>query len=282
MSLLIKSLAFHSLPDPLFEQTPDVQTGFEQLVPVIEQQTRDVVACLADDEKKSIERHFLCSTMIELPFTSGALQWNDIRKNIRKDDIPMPCTYVNAYECASWGYSLRYFLTRPSSRYLLVSILDANLMDFEFWRHNENWGHSGFGLCTLLLEADDSAMESLTTGCATTYNSTAEFATIIRRHMMSVEDVTLALPFFPDHIRQIFTRMLNGSPQLPDLHEQYGHCFGSDPWLTILQHGLDNTIQEQQDFLACSIALNGYFSMAQVSINSDTQLLFQKSERLPS
>jgi hypothetical protein len=35
---------------------------------------------------------------------------------------------------------------------MIVSIIDANVYDFEFWRYNEHWEHSGFGITTVILK----------------------------------------------------------------------------------------------------------------------------------
>ena len=283
MSLIIKSAAF--TPIELSEpQTVNIANCFNELAPVLEQQTKRV---LGDINQAEIARHFLCSTMLELPFTSGAASLADVNGD-NSEDSPYS-SFINTYECASWGYSLRYYLKQvPDSRYLLVSILDANVLRLNFWKQNENWGKSGFGLCTFLLEVhsdesqaiqdgseDNSVGNSITASCAATYNSTPEFATIIRRMVTGKDDITLALPFFPENIRQIFTRMLGGFKQLPDLHDRWGHCFGSDPWLSIINQGVTQGFQESTKILACSIALNGYYCMAEVTANAQSRFYLE-------
>ena len=104
----------------------------------------------------------------------------------------------------------------------------------------------------------------------------AEFATVIRRHAANKPDVTLAMPFFPEHIQQMFNKLLVNQTRLPDLHADWGHCFGSDPWLSILNHCQANPIEKAQDFLACSLALNGYFSIAQVTVTPQTKFILQE------
>ena len=119
------------------------------------------------------------------------------------------------------------------------------------------------------------AEEAIQASCAKTYNSTPEVATIIRRMATGREDLTLALPFFPENIRQIFTRMLGGFQQLPDLHDRWGHCFGSDPWLSIINQGIAEGFREPTKILACSIALNGYYCMAEVVANADSRFYLE-------
>lgn len=278
MSLIIKSAAFTSIDLTDVTQAINVASCFSELAPVLAQQTKRV---LGDVNCSQVPRHFLCSTMLELPFTSGAATLEDVNE---KNSAAAPYTsFINTYECASWGYSLRYYLKQnPDCRYLLVSILDANVLRLNFWKQNENWGKSGFGLCTFFLEVNQDESETkepeaIQASCAVTYNSTPEVATIIRRMATGREDLTLALPFFPENIRQIFTRMLGGFQQLPDLHDNFGHCFGSDPWLSIIHQGVTKGFSEPTKILACSIALNGYYCMAEVVANAQSRFYLEEA-----
>ncbi|WP_444904496.1 hypothetical protein ACJJIU_06170 [Microbulbifer sp. CnH-101-E] len=267
MSLYLKSAAFTPIENITFAESGGLQEAFAQIGEIISEQSARVTEVIPEEVRAEINRHFLCSTMIELPFTTGAVNTDDLNSLKNRPSIPVT-SFVNTYECASWGYSLRYYLRQnPAVRYVLVSILDANLLDLSFWQSNENWGKSGFGLCTLLLEVDSFRVEDITAGCAVTYNTTPEFATIIRKMASAGKDLTLSLPFFPENIRQIFTRLLSSFQQLPDLHERWGHCFGSDPWLNIISHGVEGRFQEEEKLLVCSIALNGYYCTAEVRVD---------------
>lgn len=285
MSYKLESAAFTSLPSVLTQPRLSSQECFSVLAKIIAEQTAKVVSALDNEEKQNIDRHFLCSTMIELPFTSGELAWSEVveslKKQSRNQEVPLPCTFVNAYECASWGYSARYYKrAEPQAKYLLFSILDANLLNLSFWKENENWGASGFGLTTVLIKTEQSDEEindnSLIASCATTYNSTPEFATIIRRRVLNDSEVKLSLPFFPEEIRVVFDKMLHASPRIPDLHDKWGHCFGSDPWLAIIEYGLNHSITKPERMLACSIALNGYYCLMEVSIKPDSKFYLDK------
>ncbi|MCW8879193.1 MAG: hypothetical protein OQJ89_05110 [Kangiellaceae bacterium] len=286
MNYALESVAFTSLPVELSEPRLSSRECFSALAQIIAIQTEKVVSSLSIEERQSINRHFLCSTMIELPFTSGELDWSEIvelfKKQPKSSEIPLPCSFVNAYECASWGYSARYYKrVEPQAKYLLFSILDANLLNLSFWKENENWGASGFGLTTVLIkteQSDDHQVNdnSLIASCATTYNSTPEFATIIRRLVLNESEVKLSLPFFPEEIRVVFDKMLQASPRIPDLHHKWGHCFGSDPWLSIIEYGLEHSITKLERMLVCSIALNGYYCLMEVNITPNSKFYLDK------
>lgn len=277
--LTVKAIAFQPLKQRLFSQTPSSNTSFEWLATLLVQQTNSITSMLSASEQLKINRHFLCSTMIDLPFTTGDISWSKVASMLNQNEKNQADTFINAYECASWGFSLRHYLQHDQQntpQFLLVSIIDANVFDLEFWRYNENWHESGFGITTVLLEVNGQMTDELLTQCATTHNAMAEFATVIRRHANNKKGVTLAMPFFPEHIQQMFNKLLVNQTRLPDLHAQWGHCFGSDPWLSILSHCQESPILKEQEFLACSLALNGYFSIAQIKVTPQTQFILQK------
>lgn len=273
--LTIAGIAYQALPENLFKQEQTIDTGFARVVKVL---TRQVDNLLDRSQVSSddIKRHFLCSTMIELPLTTGSIKWKTIADMLAAYGSHQPDTFINAYECASWGYSLRYYLAQGQKKYLLVSILDANFYGFEFWRYNEHWESSGFGIATVLLEITAPLTDELLIGSTTTHNSMAEFATVVRRIASKKNDVTLSMPFFPKNIQEMFTKLLAGQKQLPDLHAEWGHCFGSDPWLSLLSYGLENPIQKDAHFMACSYALNGYYALADVMMTPQTQLILNR------
>lgn len=279
--LTVRAIAFQPLKQQLFAERLDINTTFSWLAEMLGNQTNQVLAQLNTSEKAQISRHFLCSTMIELAFTTGHMAWRDVAQMLAPYGEHQADTYINAYECASWGYSLRHYLKQDEihgrdSRFLLVSIIDANVYDLEFWRYNENWHDSGFGITTVLLEVTEPLTNELVIGCAKTHNSMAEFATVVRRTAASRDNCELAMPFFPTHIQQMFDKLLANQPRLPDLHHDWGHCFGSDPWLSILKHSQTHSVEQNQQYLACSLALNGYYAMAEVTVTPQTQLILQE------
>ncbi|WP_444959621.1 hypothetical protein [Microbulbifer sp. VVAC002] len=276
MSLYLRSAAFIPIEGITVSSSSDVSTAFGDIARIIRRQTDSVLDAAPEIKDSQIDRHFLCSTMIELPLSSSAISEQDFNYG---DNARAPVTsFVNTYECASWGYSLRHYLTQnPESRYLMVSILDANVLDLTFWRENENWGDSGFGLCTLLFEVRDLDSINLNASCTITYNTTPEFATVIRKMAVGRDDLTLSLPFFPENIRQIFSKLLSANQKLPDLHDRWGHCFGSDPWLNIICQGAEKGFDKQENFLACSIALNGYYCTVEVTVDEQSHFYLMEA-----
>jgi hypothetical protein len=270
--LVVKGIAFQPLPQPLFDERKPINDCMLMLADILGPQVNQLVEQTGIDASK-LKRHFLCSTMIEMPFTSRQVKWQDIAERLSQYGEHQPETFVNAYECASWGFSLRHYLKQDNPEYMILSIIDANVYDLEFWRYNEHWEHSGFGITTVILQLEKPLTNELTIGSAVTHNGVAEFATVVRRTTMKNPGSTVALPFFPQNVQMMFKKLLRGQPSLPDLHAQHGHCFGSDPWLSLLKHALVNKIEKPERFMACSVALNGYYALAEIMMTPDTVLL---------
>ncbi len=219
--------------------------------------------------------HFLCSTINGTSFSTGQISWAIAAQLINKDLIFPVNTYLDAYECASWGYALRYlFQRKSSSNQILISIMDINFFDFDYWIKSPHWGKSGFGILTILLEAsNDAKAEDIIAGC-TMGNSIVEFGFAIRKAIQENQAIA-ALPFFPENAREILMRVVGREGCLRDLHECWGHSFGSDPWISIIQHlneKLDRDMSQMYSFLACSLAFNGYFVIAKVTVPSNAIL----------
>lgn len=284
MSLSLVTAAFTpitTLPD---QTEVSVALQVSSIAELLGQQTQQVTDAAGLSNSESL-RHFLCSTMLELPFTSGDIQLQDLQAPGQKHLVS---SYINTYECASWGYSLRYYLQQMAAAgqqqgYLLFSILDANVLRLSFWRENENWGHSGFGLTTVVLYCNDveQAQQQLTTGCAQTWNSTPEFATLIRRYVSQRQNITLSLPFFPENIRQIFDKLLQQQPKLADRHKRWGHVFGSDPWLNLIEHQCATSAASEGLYMPASIALNGYYCWVEVRLTDTSQCWLNPVWRWP-
>ncbi|WP_404364294.1 hypothetical protein [Marinobacter sp.] len=213
------------------------------------------------------ELHFVTSTMLTNTFTRGHLDWARLVKRCEKHDALPPATFLNGYECAGWGYILRYLEQLGGTRRVLISIVDVNIYDYEYWKHNSNWGHSGFGIGTLLLELGEGPEQAVDVCAFNSANPVADFAMAIRRRLTAEKTRLAALPFFPEATQPLFDRTLGTFTRLPDRHSQWGHCFGSDPWLSlILSREKLQTANSDTGVLVCSLAFSGYYALARITV----------------
>lgn len=265
--LRLEGLAHRALAHPLNRASRPIEEVLDALAAVV----GEVVGRTLDqapDAVRSTARapHFLCSTIINTCFTVGDTTWPRFR-NMLCARVPAwpPETFLAAYECAGWGYSIRYFLRHcPEARHFLVTILDANLYDFDFWRYSDHWERSGFGCTTLLLERTGEVDGELVVGAARGSNALAEFAMAIHRKVRGRTDCTAALPCFPEPIDATLRATLKQVPVLPNGHGLWGHCFGSDPWIALLREVA--RAPEERTYVACSLALNGYYALVEVDV----------------
>jgi hypothetical protein len=233
----------------------------------------EVNSCLGDLAPDEVGLHLASSTIIDVSLACRAGVADDLIDAIAARTAHPPLAIMNAYECAGWGYILRHALAqRPRPRRVACTIVDLNLLDVEFWRSSPHWGGSGFGIGVLLLELGEQAERDLVVGHAKTPNMLAEFALAVRKaaEASPAASPRVGLPFFPAHVSEMFDRVIRGIERLPDQHGRLGHCFGSDPWILALQHAASGVAERRLH--ACSVALNGYWAVADVEVDPDARL----------
>ncbi|NKI69422.1 hypothetical protein GN109_08330 [Collimonas pratensis] len=88
----------------------------------------------------------------------------------------------------------------------------------------------------------------------------------LRSFSESRPGVSIALPFFPEMSRRALFKCFDTSLAHGDHYQRFGHSFGSDPWLSVLTELDSGALKPGQDCIVSSLALNGYFSIAQVAL----------------
>ena len=219
-------------------------------------------------DRRRIARNFVVSTMLDLPFTSGWLTWGPIAEAVRAHaptDLPGADNFISGYECASWGYSLRYALRElQPGDVVLISVLDINVMNISYWESNPNWGNSGFGLATIALTlSEENRVEC---HIAKSINAFGEFCLDLRRLAQGSEAVLLP-PYFPEDIAAMYTKIVPQAQRTENLFARWGHCFGSDPWVGLIEEVAACPDWAERTYLATSVALNGYWTFAELKLN---------------
>lgn len=238
---------------------------------------RQIEISLGDIPAQSVGLNMVVSTMLDVPFTSQWLRWPAIASAARKHTRSAPQNIVTAYECASWGYVLRYAKNcAPTAPYIVISILDLNIFGLSYWRNNSMWGDSGFGLTTIVLRcSQDDFIHCQTSKSA---NAFGEFCVDLRTVMTVKKDLRVCAPYFPPNIATLYDRLLPSERLLTNRNADYGHSFGSDPWIALIEHrqrGLDGP---SDHYLATSIALSGYWCFAEVEIADAGRFIISEAE----
>ncbi len=213
----------------------------------------------------------LCvSTMMDLPFATGWLRWGDIRAAAKSHTRLPPHNFSAAYECAGWGFALAYARRHcwPGAA-LVISVIDLNLFDISFWRDNADWGHSGFGISTVVLRVPaDGAFRIEASASQSSYHM-GEFCVALRKWMATSEARYANTPFLPAGMVGIYGHFLPADRVLPDLHELHGHCFGSDTWVSYITHLGSGRLQRGGHYTATSASLRGYWAITDLRLAED-------------
>ncbi|MEQ5870018.1 hypothetical protein J4E08_08895 [Sagittula sp. NFXS13] len=227
-----------------------------------------LAGAVAGMDTSRIKRNFVVSTMLDLPFTSGWLNWADIAAATRRygPDLPGFDNLITGYECASWGYCLRYALKElePGDQ-IALSVLDINVMNISYWQSNPNWGNSGFGLATIVLTVGrENRVEC---HMAKSVNAFGEFCLDLRRVSQQQPDVILVPPYFPRDIAAMYTKIVPEAQRTENLVDDWGHCFGADPWVGLIEEVARGRNWQDTTYFATSVALNGYWTYAKLRLN---------------
>ena len=232
-------------------------------------------ALLDEPGRAEVDQVYLCSTILDLPLAGDAFDHERFRAEAATHGPAVPDTLVNAYECVCWGYILRHVLHDIGrATRVLVHIVDVDVLNLVHWRANAAWGHSGFGIMSLLFELHPQVREDVVVGSARGEQHVTEFVLELRKFAAAHPGLPVALPYLPQAISGIFTRAMAQYRCLPDLHAELGHCFGSDPWAGIVRHALAGP-REDFTYIATSIALNGYWAMARVHVPPHASLVWE-------
>ncbi|MGP8431860.1 hypothetical protein ACT2FY_00760 [Paraburkholderia fungorum] len=234
-------------------------------------------ACHVAPEDVSLN---LCvSTMIDLPFSSGWLDWQAVVRAASDVTRHPPRNFTASYECAGWGFALDYARrrARPGSR-IIVTIADLNLLDLSFWRSDPNWGVSGFGISTVVFRVPVDGQFPLHAKVAQSSYGMGEFCVDLRGWMAQSRAHYANVPFLPPEMAQIYGRFLDERRLMPNLNDRFGHCFGSDTWVSFLDHAARGLLEPGGIYTATCASLRGYWAITDLAIAADARLDMRDGE----
>ncbi len=223
----------------------------------------------------------ICSTIVSSMVTEVAGAPARLFRSHLQQRLPQRTPYVvHAYECASWGYVLRHCASMPGSRRVLLAIADLDVHQFDHWTEAELWrnlwGHTGFGVSVLCLDLGEEARDALLLSTGGGGNPMMEFAKQLKAAIVRHPGAALCQPFFPLKTQDMFARLVGTANPQPELHAAYGHCFGSDPWIALIERrrASDAATQPASSIVA-SLAFNGYSAVACVDSAPDLRVDLQ-------
>ncbi len=272
--LKIKGLTYQKFPQSFSDKLISVDDTFKIILDRLAPQIQSLNALIPGNEQAMQIDHVFCSTMLSNCFANGAIKFIEIREYLKtKINKLLPSLFVNAYECATWGYVLKYLLKKhPENKYFMITIIDANIYNFEFLNFSSEWGQSGYGATTLLIEKKGDMRDELITGGAEAIdNPMNRFAMAVYKTSISRKDKILSLPFFLDEVMQVLKSMVKNLNVLPNRYPDWGHCFGSDPWISIIHDVISiPQITKDKNYFVCSYSLHGFYSFLEIDITPES------------
>jgi hypothetical protein len=240
-------------------------------------------AALAGFDRREIGANMVVTTMLDMPFTVGWLTWSELRQACARHTDTVPQSLVSSFECSSWGYVLRYAHSlvragRPLPPLMAITVIDINIFNLSYWHANPNWGESGFGVATVVVRLDPSGRVDCNVAKAA--NGFGEFCIDLRNRMQADPTVIVTPPFFPPHISALYDRLLPQDRLLPNRVDTWGHSFGADPWIALIeQRQLPHARANR--YLATSVSLNGYWCCAELQLGEGSNFVLQERLRCP-
>ena len=188
---------------------------------------------------------------------------------------------THGYECAGWGFVFRNALAKAAAngpRRLLLQLVDVDLHQYTYWLANPQWGSSGFGICTLVVDVEPGTAWPLQVGAAAQAHAMVQMGRALRQFSAARPHMPVAVPFFREVSRRVLLKCLDGAAVLPDGYAEFGHSFGSDPWLALLMHRRDPAAAHGAHAIVNSLALNGYFAMAAIALAPDARYRLEPAQ----
>lgn len=188
---------------------------------------------------------------------------------------------ANAYLCAGWGFVLRHLMRHTTLRRVAVCIVDLDLLDIEWQVEHPVIGRSGFGLSTLLFELPAAA--AALPECSGPHPNSAfsELMMAIRQHRQRHGASPTFLPFTQPMLSGLAQRVLTGDTLAPNRYDTWGHCFGSDPWIGLIEW-LEAAEAPPPRVLAGAIAFNGYYTLSDIDLAAGIVTDFRRATGAPA
>lgn len=214
------------------------------------------------------EHLFITSTIMSSSMIETGLE-NDLIVNHFERNMGLTPIITCAYECAGWGYILRTALRAGLTGRFMIVINDVNIPAHSYWTFNPYWGKSGFGITVITLDLSASDMDHLVVEAHERSYALRAFRTSLARQAADRPNAIVSSPFFPMPTSRVYRAIAKIPQELDNLHDEFGHCFGSDPWIGLIVNQAQSTTNEA---VIGSLALNGYFSVAALQMDPNAHL----------
>lgn len=214
--------------------------------------------------------HLISTSML----SKIATGWDAIRDGfvdaVAKRCGRSPSGFLQAYQCAGWGYAIRFAALHTDCRNLTLTILDADLHELFSGEYEATLGKIGYGVTTLALELPPGLMLPTCDGPLPNHGFT-DMLHALRAHRKTTGPLATFLPFMPDGLDGIARRSVGGR-LAPNRYADYGHCFGADPWIGLMERLRAQAPTDAECVTLGSFAFSGYYAIGSVQVGPWTRV----------
>lgn len=264
----VQSLCSRRIVAPLLGQAASFQDRLDWLAGEIGDQLAE--AHVPARRANEVPLALLCTTTLSKMVSGRNSTMRRLFDRLQARSGLRPAGLLEGYQCAGWGYALRFAATHTRRRRLLLSIVDADLHDMMGTGYEDVIGAIGFGVTTIALELPAGAQLPLCAGPAPNHGFT-DLLHAVRAHQKRSGPQPLFMPFLPDGLAGIARRTL-GDALGPNRHAHYGHSFGSDPWIGLAEWLRAQPPAAEQPVTLGAFAYDGYYTMGSVCVGPWTQV----------
>ncbi len=186
-----------------------------------------------------------------------------------------PMAFLHTYMCTGWGYALRYFSQHTDTRFVLLSIVDVDIHDMNYHRRHAVIGKLGFGITTLLLRLPANRQVTAETGGPYSDSAFKELIRALKAHNARSKPALSFVPFFSANLGGLSETLLGKSNLGANRHDEYGHCFGSDPWIGLIEWLQQKPLSAPVNVTAAAVAFKGYYTLCDIGVLPETLIGLQ-------
>lgn len=264
------AIALHSaqhlrIAPPFAIECDSVDAKIELAASVISDQLRWAEA--SNDDRTL---HVLCTTSLSIYIGAELALSGRLCDAVAAKCGVRPVGIAPAYQCAGWGFALRGLAPHAGRRQLAVTILDVDIHDLHGCRALPLIGKVGYGVTTLLFEIPSGA--ALPT-CDGPYPNSAfnEFIHAVRKQHRTRGRTRTFIPFLTSSLEAVARRLIGADTLAPNLHTSYGHCWGSDPWIGLIEALDEGSCAPGEELTVGSVAYGGYFALSNVHVQPNAR-----------
>ncbi|HEX8584582.1 MAG TPA: hypothetical protein VF680_09245 [Allosphingosinicella sp.] len=194
-----------------------------------------------------------------------------------------PNGLLQVYLCTGWAFALRACARHSRSGTVVITIADVDFHDLDHLREHPLIGKQGYGLTTLVFELPADGDLACSVDGPFKNNGFKELILALRTRQREADTARTFVPFLKQELRRIVEASLGRERLGANLHHRIGHCFGSDPWIGVIDWLSHDSPCLPQRVLVGGFAYTGYIAHAEIAIPEHVRFeIHDREERQPT